>query len=45
MKAAIFKSKGHIAVEERPKPALKEPTDAIVRVVLACGMRLGFMVL
>jgi alcohol dehydrogenase len=36
MKAAIFKGKGRIAVEERPKPRIKEPTDAIVRVVLAC---------
>jgi alcohol dehydrogenase len=36
MKAAIFKGKGDIAVEERPKPAVNDPTDAIVRVVLAC---------
>jgi alcohol dehydrogenase len=36
MKAAIFKGKGTIAVEERPKPTIREPTDAIVRVVLAC---------
>ena len=36
MKAAIFKGKGNIAVEERPKPTINEPTDAIVRVVLAC---------
>ena len=36
MKAAIFKGPGTIAVEERPKPALSEPTDAVVRVVLAC---------
>src|SRR4051794_18698485 len=36
MKAAIFKGKGTIAVEERPKPVVAEPTDAIVRVVLAC---------
>lgn len=36
MKAAIFKGKGSIAVEDRPKPAVIEPTDAIVRVVLAC---------
>jgi alcohol dehydrogenase len=36
MKAAIFKGKGSIAVEERPKPPVSEPTDAIVRVVLAC---------
>jgi alcohol dehydrogenase len=36
MKAAIFKGKGLIAVEDRPKPTVNEPTDAIVRVVLAC---------
>lgn len=36
MKAAIFKGKGKIAVEERPKPTIKESTDAVVRVVLAC---------
>lgn len=36
MKAAIFKGKGSIAVEERPKPIVKESTDAVVRVVLAC---------
>ena len=36
MKAAIFKSPGTIAVEERPKPVIVEPTDAVVRVVLAC---------
>ena len=36
MKAAIFKGKGNIAVEESPKPTINEPTDAIVRVVLAC---------
>ena len=36
MKAAIFKGKGTITVEERPKPTINEPTDAVVRVVLAC---------
>jgi alcohol dehydrogenase len=36
MKAAVFKGKGAIAVEERPKPTMGEPTDAVVRVVLAC---------
>ena len=36
MKAAIFKGKGSILIEERPRPAITEPTDAIVRVVLAC---------
>ena len=36
MKAAIFKGKGNIAVEEIPKPTINESTDAVVRVVLAC---------
>lgn len=36
MKAAIFKGKGTIVVEERPKPVIKDSTDAVVRVVLAC---------
>ncbi len=36
MKAAIFKGKGIIAPGERPDPTIKEPTDAVVRVVLAC---------
>ena len=36
MRAAIFRGKGQIVVEERPKPQTVEPTDAVVRVVLAC---------
>ena len=36
MKAAIFQGKGSIGLAERPDPTIKEPTDAIVRVVLAC---------
>ncbi len=36
MRTAIFKGKGQIAVEERPRPSIAEPTDAVVRVVLAC---------
>jgi alcohol dehydrogenase len=36
MKAAIFKGKGKIVIEERPKPTIKESTDAVVRVVLTC---------
>src|SRR4051794_15510652 len=31
MKAAIFKGKGSIVVEERPKPSVTESTDAVVR--------------
>src|SRR5260370_2172803 len=36
MRAAIFRGPRDIAVGERPDPVLAEPTDAIVRVVLAC---------
>ncbi len=36
MKAALFKGKGAIALGERPDPTITEPTDAVVRVVLAC---------
>src|SRR5438874_2377065 len=36
MKAALFKGKGTIEPGERPDPAIIEPTDAVVRVVLAC---------
>jgi threonine dehydrogenase-like Zn-dependent dehydrogenase len=36
MKAALFKGKGTIEPGERPDPTIKEPTDAVVRVVLAC---------
>ena len=36
MKAAIFQGKGAIALGERPAPTIKKPTDAVVRVVLAC---------
>jgi alcohol dehydrogenase len=36
MKAAIFKEKGRVVIEDRPVPTINEPTDAIVRVVLAC---------
>jgi alcohol dehydrogenase len=39
MRTAIFRGKGDIAVEERPKPVITEPTDAIVRV---CGSDLWF---
>src|SRR5258705_4841119 len=36
MRAAIFRGPRDIAVGERPDPVIQEPTDAIVRVVLAC---------
>src|SRR5438128_3581020 len=36
MKAAIFQGPWKIEVGERPDPTIKEPTDAVVRVVLAC---------
>ncbi len=36
MKAAIFGGARDITVGERPDPVLKDPSDAIVRVTLAC---------
>lgn len=36
MRAAIFGGPGDITVGERPDPAIENPTDAIVRVTLAC---------
>src|SRR3954468_6572439 len=36
MRAGIFKGKGSIVIEERPKPVVAQPGDAVVRVVLAC---------
>lgn len=36
MRAAIFHEPRRIETGERPDPSLREPTDAIVRVVLAC---------
>ena len=44
MRAAIFNGPRSISVGERPDPVLKEPTDAIVRFVLAavCGSDLWY---
>jgi threonine dehydrogenase-like Zn-dependent dehydrogenase len=36
MRAAVFKGPGSIEVTERPDPIIEQPTDAVVRVVLAC---------
>jgi len=36
VQAAIFRGPRHIEVGERPDPGIQEPTDAVVRVVLAC---------
>jgi threonine dehydrogenase-like Zn-dependent dehydrogenase len=36
MKAALFKGKDTIEPGERSEPTIKEPTDAVVRVVLTC---------
>ncbi len=36
MRAAVFNEPRSITVAERPDAAIKEPTDAVVRVVLAC---------
>jgi threonine dehydrogenase-like Zn-dependent dehydrogenase len=36
MRAAVFNEPRSISVAERPDPVIAEPTDAVVRVVLAC---------
>ena len=36
MRAAVFNGPGSVEVAERPDPVIEEPTDAVVRVVLAC---------
>ena len=36
MRAAVFVEPGKIEVTDRPDPVIAKPTDAIVRVVLAC---------
>ncbi|HXZ62149.1 MAG TPA: zinc-dependent alcohol dehydrogenase family protein [Acidimicrobiales bacterium] len=36
MRAAVFNGPGSVEVADRPDPVIEEPTDAIVRVVLAC---------
>jgi threonine dehydrogenase-like Zn-dependent dehydrogenase len=36
MRAAVFNEPRSIGVTERPDPVIAEPTDAVVRVVLAC---------
>jgi threonine dehydrogenase-like Zn-dependent dehydrogenase len=36
MRAAIFEKPGSVTVGDRPDPVIDQPTDAIVRVVLAC---------
>jgi threonine dehydrogenase-like Zn-dependent dehydrogenase len=36
MRAAVFNEPHSIAVTQRPDPVIKEPTDAVVRVVLSC---------
>ena len=44
MRAAIYRGPGDVAVEEVPKPEIREPTDAIVRVThtAICGSDLWF---
>ena len=36
MRAAVFNGPRSIEIGERPDPVIQEPTDAVVRVVLAC---------
>lgn len=42
MKAVIFKEKLKVALEERPKPRIQEPTDVIIKVenTALCGSEL-----
>ncbi|OYR81422.1 IMP dehydrogenase, partial [Halorubrum ezzemoulense] len=44
MRAAVFNAPGEIDVEERPRPEIEAPTDAIVRVThtAICGSDLWF---
>lgn len=34
MKAVVYKEKGVFSLEERPRPSLRDPKDAIVRITL-----------
>ncbi len=45
MKAVVFHGVGDIRVEEVPEPALREPTDAVVRLTVSaiCGTDLHFV--
>ena len=45
MKAVVYHSKDHIALEDRPVPTLQQPDDAIVRVTLStiCSSDLHIM--
>ena len=36
MRAAIFNGPRAVEAGERPDPVVREPTDAVVRVVLGC---------
>src|SRR5215212_2247016 len=36
MRAAVFNAPGSVSVADRREPVIAEPTDAIVRVTLAC---------
>lgn len=36
MRAAVFEEPRSITIQERPDASIKEPTDAVVRVVLSC---------
>ena len=34
MKAVVYKEKGVFSLEERPRPSLRDPKDAIVKITL-----------
>ncbi len=45
MKALVYRGPGSKAIEERPKPAIQAPGDAIVKIVLTtiCGTDLHIL--
>ncbi|GAB7389032.1 hypothetical protein BSNK01_28700 [Bacillaceae bacterium] len=45
MQALVFYGPGNIALEEKPRPAVKQPTDAIVRITKTtiCGTDLHIL--
>ena len=36
MRATIMHAPGDVRVEDRDKPAIQQPTDAVIKVVAAC---------
>ncbi|HWU08047.1 MAG TPA: alcohol dehydrogenase catalytic domain-containing protein, partial [Streptomyces sp.] len=36
MRSTVLYAPGDVRVEDRPKPTIEQPTDAVIRVVAAC---------